>query len=287
MSDRRSTPFSGRVAHVSLRGKVEAAAFTEGDLHRVSAPVADLLSNPRGTRERQLLRGEDVTVIDTADGHAYGIALRDGYCGWIAAEAFASGPAEAPTHRVSAARTYGKTTPGLKVMGRVTPLSFGTRLAVLEVRDGWARAAWSRGTIHSDLHVPAGHLAPLEEAEPDPVAVAERFLGAPYLWGGNSAFGIDCSGLVQAALLSCGIQCPGDSDQQQAALPAIDGAKLRRGDLVFWKGHVAIMIDAERMIHANAHHMAVTHEDLAAAAARIETAGDDPVTGYARPQRAA
>ena len=128
-----------------------------------------------------------------------------------------------------------------------------------------------------------GICAPLTQIEADPVAVACRFLGTPYVWGGNTGWGIDCSGLVQAALLACGIACPGDSDLQQAAFaePGRDG-RLEPGELVFWSGHVAMAMDADRLIHANAHDMAVAIEPALAAVARIEAAGDGPVTGRGR-----
>jgi cell wall-associated NlpC family hydrolase len=129
--------------------------------------------------------------------------------------------------------------------------------------------------------VPLVHLAPLEVPEADPVVVSERFLGTPYLWGGNSAAGIDCSGLVQAACLACGIACPGDSDMQAALGVAAEGPP-RRGDLLFWKGHVALVRDAETLIHANAHHMAVTVEGIEAATARIAAQGHGPVTAHRR-----
>jgi cell wall-associated NlpC family hydrolase len=129
--------------------------------------------------------------------------------------------------------------------------------------------------------VPRAHLAPVAG---DFVAQAERFLGAPYLWGGRSARGIDCSALVQLALLAAGREAPRDSDMQAALLgtelPA--RAALRRGDLVFWKGHVGIMRDRDTLIHANAHHMAVAAEPFGPAAARIAAAGGGPVTGRRR-----
>ncbi|MGB1209466.1 MAG: C40 family peptidase, partial [Paracoccaceae bacterium] len=135
-------------------------------------------------------------------------------------------------------------------------------------------------------HIPTQHLAPLPHAFPDPAAVAELFLGTPYLWGGNSRWGIDCSGLVQAAFLACGIPCPGDSDQQQAAL----GPRLppqtpkQRGDLLFWRGHVAWVVDAQTLLHANAHHMAVAHEPIETAILRIAAQGDGPMTAHIRPE---
>ena len=180
--------------------------------------------------------------------------------------------------------TYGKTSPGLKEMGGITSMPFACALPVLEIGSGWARVAWGRGTVPRDLFVPSQHLTPIQTLETDCVDVAEHLVGSPYLWGGNSAFGIDCSGLVQAALLACGIPCPGDSDLQEAAFPDAHGP-CQRGDLLFWKGHVAMVVDAETMIHANAHHMAVAYENINTAIARIEKQGDGPVTSHKRPAR--
>ena len=171
------------------------------------------------------------------------------------------------------------------------PISFGTALEVVTTHEKgrWAEVTHLRAVPdgHKSTHVdyiPTAHLRPVDQAEGDPVAVAERFLGTPYHWGGNSGFGIDCSGLVQAACLACGIPCPGDSDLQEAALgrtlPA--DAVLRRGDLLFWKGHVAWVAGPDLLLHANAHHMAVALEPLLPALARIEGQGDGPVTRRAR-----
>jgi cell wall-associated NlpC family hydrolase len=131
-------------------------------------------------------------------------------------------------------------------------------------------------------YLPARHLAPLDRVEPDFVAVAERFLGTPYLWGGKTNNGVDCSGLVQVALAACGMPCPRDSDMQERALGApVALADSRRGDLLFWKGHVAIVRDAATLLHANAFHMMVAVEPIAEALARIEAAGS-PVTSVKR-----
>jgi cell wall-associated NlpC family hydrolase len=131
--------------------------------------------------------------------------------------------------------------------------------------------------------VPAAHLRAMGDWLADPVAVAEMFVGTPYLWGGNSRAGIDCSGLVQAAWLACGRDCPADSDLQQGmgeALP--EDAALRRGDLIFWKGHVALVVDETRLIHANGHSMDVRHEGIAEAVARITAQGGGPVVARRR-----
>ena len=263
--DRRLTPFSGRVAHVSLRGQVAAEAFVEGEPAALAVPLADLCAAPGGARDRQLLLGAAVTVLERRDGWAFVQAVADGYCGWL--EAVALGPSESSTHVVAAA-THLYPAPDLKrretgrlsLNARVTVT--GAEGAFLSTPQGW---------------LPAVHLRPLGAPEADPVAVAERLIGTPYLWGGNSRDGIDCSGLVQAALWACGRDCPGDSDLQAAlGRPLAEGERPARGDLAFWPGHVGWMVDAETLIHANAHHMAVAVEPLAVAAERIAAAGLGP-----------
>ncbi len=249
----------------------------EGTLQRVVVPVAPLRDGD-GNRQREVLYGAAFRVLQREDGRAWGFAAADGYLGWV--EAGALGDLPEPTHRVAAIRTYAKGTPKLKVTEPVIHLSLGCALHVQAVADGWARIAHPS----RPLYVPVRHLAPVDVFETDPVAVAERFLGTPYLWGGNSAFGIDCSGLVQAACAACGIGCPGDSDMQEAELGAAlaSDAGLARGDLVFWRGHVGMMTDAAIMLHANAFDMAVTLEPLQAAIDRIEAQGDGKVTGRRR-----
>lgn len=268
--DPRETPFNGRVAHVSLRGQVEAERFVEGERHLIHSVTAKLRSAPNGARERELLRGEAFLALDLKDGFAFGRAEANGYVGWIEAAAFVGGTPE-PTHRVSAARSYAKGRAELKSTEAHIPLPFGARLHVMEQVGDWAQVAWSRGTIPRDLYVPALHLSAVNERFGDPVAVARLFLGTPYLWGGNSAFGVDCSGLVQAAMLACGIPCPGDSDQQRMRLGkeiAIE-AERRPGDLYFWEGHVGLLSDPDTLLHATAGYMSTVEEPLDDAIARI------------------
>ncbi|MBE9637694.1 C40 family peptidase [Salipiger mangrovisoli] len=271
--DRRLTPANGRVADAQLQGQVEAQYFTQGEPATVRADVADLLKAPAGARDRQLTHGAAVTVYERHEGWAFVQAQADGFVGYLSEEAL--GPRTAPTHRVATRATHAYAGANLKTPERAF-LTLGARLCV---------TGQSGSFLETEAgFVPAGHLLPLDRPDPDPVAVSERLLGTPYLWGGNSAMGIDCSGLVQAGLLACGIDCPGDSDLQERALGTTlaPGIAPKRGDLFFWKGHVAWVADETTLLHANAHHMAVAYEPIADALTRIETQGDGPVTRHAR-----
>lgn len=238
----------------------------------IAMPLVDLLRCPDGPRDRQLLMGEAVTVTGVTDGWAEVRAARDGYPGFVPLAALTEGIV---THRVSARATHVYPKPDFKAR-ELFSLGHGACLEVLSDEGRFAET--------SQGYVPRAHLTALAVHAADPVAVAEIYLGTPYLWGGNSSFGIDCSGLVQAGCLACGIACPGDSGPQEQGLGEhlSDTAPLRRGDLLFWRGHVAWVSDPDTLLHANAHHMAVAHEPIADAIARIAAQGDGAVTSRKR-----
>ncbi len=271
MLDPRLTPARGDIAAKFLTGKVAAARFVEGESFEISEPIAPLREAPsaQAMLSTQALKGERVTVYDrNGEGWAWGQLEMDGYVGWLPDAALAS-PATMPTHKVIAIRTFAFPGPSIKLPPSEA-LLMGSRLTVVREDDGFAitREGW---------HVPRAHLADVHGHAPDFVAVAERFVGTPYLWGGKSSLGIDCSGLVQLSLQASGKQCPRDSDMQQSQLgrelDAAEARQLQRGDLIFWKGHVAIARDAATIVHANAFHMATVIESTSEAFARIAAAG--------------
>ena len=274
--DPRITPARPDLAANHLRGKVDAARFADGTVQEVvigQAPVRETPSHG-ATQLTEALMGERVTIYETdEEGWAWGQLEADGYVGWLPSAALLA-PGAAPTHKVVVSRTLIFPGPSIKLAPSET-LPFGARIAVARSDEKFAVTA-------SGGHIPKNHIVAIGSAEPDFVAVAERFLGTPYLWGGKTSLGVDCSGLVQVSLTACGAICPRDSDMQEAALGKPVGLDaLRRGDLVFWKGHVAIARDASTLIHANAHHMAVAIEPVADAVARIRAAGSE-VTGVRR-----
>jgi hypothetical protein len=275
MDDPRLTPARPDLAAQYLEGKVEATRFVAGEAFEIYDALVPLRSEPFSGAMllTQALKGERITVYDRNDeGFAWGQLKGDGYVGWLPDRALEK-PAAAPTHRITALSTFAFPGPSIK-LPPVETLVMGTTVTVLRqdgvfavTRDGW--------------YLPLPHVGRIDEYECDFVGVAERFVGTPYLWGGKSSLGIDCSGLVQVALNATGARCPRDSDMQRdslgSALDPMESTNLRRGDLIFWNGHVAIVRDADSIVHANAHHMATAIENTRDAITRIKAAGNEIV----------
>jgi cell wall-associated NlpC family hydrolase len=277
--DPRLNAFRPDLADLALKGRAEAERFVAGEDFRVTAGNAPLRRAPSdlAALDTEALRGETVRVFETtSEGWCWAQLAADRYVGWVPRAALAV-PGPEPTHRVTALRTFAFTEPDIK-SPPLAALPLGAAVAVVgEAEDHNARYA---------LIEPAGavvvqHLQPLGEVAADWTAIAELFHATPYLWGGKTGLGIDCSGIVQIAFQMCGIASPRDTDMQAArlgtALP-LDGGlpPLRRGDLVFWEGHVGFMRDAETLLHANAHHMAVASEPVVAALERLGGRGLQP-----------
>jgi cell wall-associated NlpC family hydrolase len=273
--DYRVTPARADLAAASLLGKVEAPRFVEGAARRVAAASAPLRRHPAADAplETEALHGEATTVYDEADGWSWAQLTRDSYVGYLPSATLAGWIQE--THQVAALRTHAYPGPSIK-RSPVHAISLGARLRIERIDGDFAIAA-------DGLHYFARHLAPIGEFESDFVAVAERFLEAPYLWGGRTSEGVDCSGLVQTALTAAGVAAPRDSDMLAGLGAAVArDATLRRGDLIFWKGHVGVMRDPDTLLHANGWHMKVVIEPLREAQQRIATSGGGPITSIRR-----
>lgn len=275
-ADPRVTPLRDGVAARSLEGVLPAEAYLDPKPRVCAVPATGLHAAPEAASEQhdQLLFGERFDVLEEeASGWVWGQARRDGYVGFVLACDLAA-PGPEPTHRVAALRTYAFEGPSIK--SRALGAYSLNALVAVEAEEGRLSRINGCGWVTTE------HLAPVGVFEHDVAEVAERHLGAPYLWGGRHSIGLDCSGLVQQALFACGRACPRDTDQQSALGEPIGRQAFGRGDLVFWKGHVAIGLDAQRIVHANGHHMMVAIEPLEAAIARIDAAGYGQPTAYRR-----
>jgi cell wall-associated NlpC family hydrolase len=275
--DTRITPARSDLAASHLRGSVQASRFVEGEMRVIVAAQAPMrhAPSPDAPLDTEALKGEHATIYETtSEGWAWGQLCDDGYVGWLPATALGV-PEAAPTHKVAALRTLVFPGPSIK-LPPLDALPFGARLTIARIAEPFA-------VTSAGGYVPLRHLVGAADKEKNFVAVAERFTGAPYLWGGKTSLGLDCSALVQVALTACGVPSPRDSDMQERSVgvpisPASDLSNLRRGDLIFWKGHVAIVRDPATLIHANAFHMAVASEPVAEALTRIRAAGSEPTS---------
>jgi cell wall-associated NlpC family hydrolase len=268
MLDPRLNAFRPDLADEMLRGKVEADRFASGELYEISEAVVPLHSLARfdSTRMTELLYGERVKVFAVEEGWAWVKAAHDGYVGYVPASALSREITNA-SHRVAVPLTFMYPAPDIKSVPAI-PLPMNARVEVSETAEKFMR-------LRNGRFVYTGHLKTLTSHESDFVSVAERFLHVPYLWGGKTFSGIDCSGLVQTALHAAGLTCPRDTDMQEKELgfPIHDYNALLRGDLIFWDGHAGIMMDGEQFLHANAYFMQVTLEPLSTVITRIAMAG--------------
>ena len=261
-ADPRVTLARPDLAAAALEGLAPAERYAPTQALRLSRPSAPILAapDPGAQQVDQLLYGELFDALDRQGDFLWGQARRDGYVGFAPADAFAPAEGSPPTHRVRHIRTYAFAEPSIKAAPS-GPFSLNALLAIEAEEGDFAREAGGGWFWRA-------HLAPIGGFETDPATVAERFLGAPYLWGGRDSLGLDCSGLVQQALYACGLACPRDNDQQAALGRDAPTGQPARGDLVVWAGHIGMMLDAERLIHASGHWMAVVVEPLAAVVAR-------------------
>lgn len=277
--DPRITPVRPDLAALHLRGVVEAQTYASGQPMRVAAPVAPMSAAADADSEQvsQMLFGENFTAYEIENGWAWGQAALDGYVGYVPEADLMPEPPSKPTHRVAALQALIYPEPDVKSRP-IGAVPFAARMTVMPGKDQGGFVMLDPGG-----YAAAAALKPIDSTDSLWVLTAERFIGAPYLWGGRSTAGFDCSGLVQTALCAAGVDCPRDSDMQMEALGRAASVKtLKRGDLVFWRRHVGIMISPTQLLHANAHHMAVTSEAFETARARIAQGEYGEVLGVRR-----
>jgi len=273
--DLRLTLMRNGVAARALQGIALAAVYADTRPMQVRVAHAAVLDRPdlMAEQQTQLLFGERFEVLQDCGDFVLGQGVRDGYVGHVAREGLTpAGPA--PTHWVSAAQAFGFAEPNIKSRAS-GPWSLNSLVTVTGA-DGRFLHAEGAGWFVTE------HLMPVGVFQADPVDVALKLVGAGYLWGGRSSAGLDCSGLVQQAFLACGVALPRDTDQQLTQGRPVGFQDLQRGDLVFWRGHVGMMIDETTLLHANAHHMTVATEPLEVAIGRIAAGPTGEPVGYRR-----
>ncbi len=277
--DHRINACRDDLAAAHLKGQIDVPEYSAGEKRQVIAGSAHLREAPRfdAPLETEFLFGEAVTLYDENEGWAWAQSDEDAYVGYVSADALGKDISQ-PTHRVSALRTHLYLEPDIKTLP-VELLSMNAQLVVASIDGKFVKLKDGRFAI-------AAHLNPAEEFAGDFVSVAQAFLGAPYLWGGRTSIGLDCSALIQLSLQASGVACPRDADMQETAIGEAlidphDQSAYKRADLIFWKDHMGVMLDQARLLHANAHHMAVAIEPVAEAIARIE-ASEGQVTSVRR-----
>lgn len=277
--DPRLNAYRSDIADARLEGKVESGRFIGGELRQIIDPIVNIHATPHSDAQctSQALYGERMTIFEDREGWAWGQLEHDGYVGYLSGGSLSPDLTE-PTHAVAVLSTFLYTAPGIKTQP-VVAVYLNSCMAISDIDGDFARLADGR-------FIWARHLRPLGEQAADPASVAEQFQYAPYLWGGKSQAGLDCSGLVQLSYHAVGRDCPRDSDMMRKTIGEplrindLDG--LQRGDLVFWKGHIGMMLDAERLVHANGYHMSTVIEPLRDAVDRIGKMFG-PVAGFHRP----